>query len=267
MNNDQLIKTTHRVAVYATFALLYWVFIFLIITVFDLKIFREKMTEMFFFSLLGLFAILGSAIILNVMSNLSKISATLAATQPPETAPVRTAQWQRWLVLLSFPLIVAGLFAGDGLSKQRKKALLIASAEKLVAENQPALALLADYTFSPDYLQKSEHTLDILTKIDKNFPDVIVIVPDSIGDKKLFLGFGEQRYYRDEKNKTEKSAYIYPTSLEERAYLNQVFSGNDTAYRFHAEKGNYQLYFPVTFGDKKLVLYFSDFQRYGKYGS
>ncbi len=44
MNHDRLISTTNKVAVYATFALFYWVFIFLVITVFDLKIFRENMT-------------------------------------------------------------------------------------------------------------------------------------------------------------------------------------------------------------------------------
>jgi len=72
MNHDQLIKGTNRVAIYSTAALFYWVFVFLIITAFDLKIFREHITEIFYLSLLGIFAILGGALILNVMSNLSK---------------------------------------------------------------------------------------------------------------------------------------------------------------------------------------------------
>ncbi|MGZ8175534.1 MULTISPECIES: hypothetical protein [Methylobacter] len=267
MNHDLLIKTTNRVAVYATIALIYWVFVFLTITVFDLKIFRERMTEMFFLSLLGIFAILGGAIILNVMSNLSKISSALSSTQPPEIESVRIVRWRLVLALISFPLIAAGLFTGNELSAQRKKNLLIASAEKLVSENQSALSLLANYKFSPEYLKDSERTLNVLNKIDKNFPEVMVIIPDIIDDKRLFLGFSGRRYSYNEKDKVEKPAYIYSTSREERDYLEKVFSGGDTAYRFHAEKGNYQLYFPATVGDRKLVLYFSDFQRYGKYGS
>ena len=267
MNNDLLIKTTNRVAMYATVALIYWVFTFLTITVFDLKIFRERMTEMFFLSLLGIFAILGGAIILNVMSNLSKISAAVSPIN--EAIPVQSqiSKVRRILLILCFPLIVAVLFLGNNLSAERKKTLLIRAAENLVAENQSSLTSLADYKFTPNYVKNTESTLNVLNKIDRSFPELMVIFPDSIEGKSLYLGFRGRHYSDDGKNEIEKSTYIYSTSREEREYLEKVFTTGQTELRFHAEKGNYQLYFPTIIAGKKLVLYFSDFQRYGKFGS
>ena len=266
MNHDFLIRITNRIAKYATIAVVYWVFIFLIITVFDLKIFRERMTEMFFLSLLGIFAVLGGALILNVMSNLSKMSAALSP--PVSPGEVNYASRGRIVaIFLSFALIAAGLFLGNKLSARHKKALLIASADRLVAENQPSLAKLADYTFSSDYVKTAEQTLNVLNKLDKDFPEVMVIEPDVIDGTELYLGFGGRGYWHDDKDPIQKSAYIYSTSREEREYLTKIFSGSETTYRFHAEKGNYQLYFPTVVNNRKLILYFSDFQRYGKFGS
>lgn len=262
-NHDLVIRTTNRLATYAVVGLLYWVAIFLTVTVFDLKIFRERMTEMFFLSLLGIFAILGGAVILNVMSNLSKISAAKADT---EDGPISPQRKKTWLLLLPIPILIACLFAGDQLSAQKKKQLLIAAAERFVEENQQALVPLAQYKFSPEYVRRAEKTLGVLNKIDKSFPEVMVIFPDLAEGKELFVGFGG-RHYRDEKEELEKTEYIYSTSRDEREYLQKIFAGPDTSYRFHAEKGNYQLYFPAIIAGKKIVIYFSDFQRYGKFGS
>jgi len=266
MNHDLIIKATNRVAIYATGALFYWIFIFLAITVFDLTIFRERMTEMFLLSLLGIFTLLAAAIILNLMSNLSKISAAVASSRQAEDVPKSKTKWRMVAVLVSIPLIAACQFAGHELSVQRKKDLLIGSAEQLISENQAALSSLADYSFSPEFVKSVEHTLNILNKIDKNFPEVMLIAPDTIDGKALFLGFGGRRYGND-RDAIDKLAYIYSTTREERDYLSGVFAGTEANYRLRVEKGNYQLYFPTTVAGKKLVLYFSDFQRYGKFGS
>ena len=67
--------------------------------------------------------------------------------------------------------------------------------------------------------------------------------------------------------KLEMASYIFSASQEERAYLEKIFSGNDAGYKFHAESGSYQLYFPIAISGRKIVLYFSENQRYGGYGS
>lgn len=266
MNHDRLIKVTNKVAFYATVTLFYWVFVFLIITAFDLKVFREYMTEIFYLSLLGIFAILGGAIVLNVMSNLSKISTVISEERGYNTPIQKPSKTAIIAIALSFPIICGVLFAGNSLSAQKKKDMLISSAQSLISENQAELAVLANYEFSNDYVKRAEKTLSVIKKIDKYFPEVVLILPDVIDNKKVFLGFGV-REYADKDKVIEKHKFIYSASREERRYLEKVFAGEEKKFKFSYNKGNYQLYFPAAINGKNIVLYFSDYQRYGKFGS
>lgn len=266
MDHDKLIKGTNRVALYGTAALVYWVFIFLIITAFDLKIFRERMTEVFYLSILGIFAILGGAIILNVMSNLSKISTVLASERSYQAAAARPSKTAILLIVISFPVIAAVLFAGNHLSAVKKKNTLVASARTLMADRRDELAALADYSFSSAYVKKAEKTLGVIEKIDKHFPQIVLIRADKIENKQVLLGFGRHISW-EEKKPVEKAMFIYSASQEERAYLTRVFAGEEKNFRFTSHKGDYELYFPVTVNGATMVLFFSDYQQYGKFGS
>jgi len=266
MDHDQLIKGTNKVALYGTIALFYWVFIFLVITAFDLKIFREHMTDIFYLSILGIFAILGGAIVLNVMSNLSKISDLLSQEHGHPGSSTKLSKLMIGAVVLSFPLISAVLFTGNHLSAVKKKTMLISSALSLMSENKADLDSLADYHFTKDYVKRTEKALGVIKKIDKNLPEIVVIVADVIDRKKVFLGFNGYEDW-DDKQPRERSMYIYSTKSEERKYLERVFSGNETNYRFTSKKGHYELYYPVVINGKTIVLLFSDYQEYGKVGS
>jgi hypothetical protein len=266
MNHDFLIKITNKVAFYATVALFYWVFIFLTISIFDLKIFREYITSTFYLSLLGIFAILGGSLVLNVMSNLSNISVAISdrrdVTTPSKKMDVRVLG----AIALSFPLIIGALFLGNAMSANKKKSMLVESAQLLISQNQVELADLANYQFTAEYVDKAEKMLGVIRRIDKNFPEVLLVLPDNIDKKKVFLVFGRHGPVEDKK-KIDKSQFIFPATKEERAYLENTFGGDGMGYRFDGEKGNYQLFFPVTVNGKKIMLYFSDYQRYGKFGS
>lgn len=61
--------------------------------------------------------------------------------------------------------------------------------------------------------------------------------------------------------------FIYSATREERKFLEKVFAGKENNYKFTSKKGHYQLYFPAVIKGKKMVLYFSDYQEYGKVGS
>ncbi|MBI5675679.1 MAG: hypothetical protein HZC48_07645 [Nitrospirae bacterium] len=267
MNHDRLIRVTNRVAVFATFALFYWVFVFLIITAFDLKIFKEYMTQIFYLSLLSIFAILGGAIVLNVMSNLSKISTLLSEQRGNNAQIQKLSRTTLIAIALSFPLLCGLLFAGNTLSAEKKKNMLIAAAQTLISENQTELASLSDYEFSKEYVKKAEKTLAVIKKIDKYFPEVVLILPDDIDKKRVFLGFGTREYFYDKDEVVEKPKFIYSASHDERLYLDRAFSGQEKNYKFSYRQGNYELYFPVQINGKNMVLFFSDYQQYGKFGS
>lgn len=53
----------------------------------------------------------------------------------------------------------------------------------------------------------------------------------------------------------------------EREYLNEVFFNESEEVRFSAADGSYELFYPFSKDGKTVVLYFSDYQSYGKIGS
>ncbi len=267
MNHDRIIRLTNRVALLATVALFYWVFIFLVITTFDLKIFREHITQIFYLSVLGIFAVLGGAMVLNIMSNLSKISGVIAEKKADAVSAVRKVSKFRIIAAaLSFPIICGTLFAGDMVTAELRKDILVQAARSLIAENQAELAALARYEFSKEYALKAGAVLNVIKKTDKHFPEVVLILPDNIDGKRVFLGFQAREYPAKDKD-VAKHQFIFSASHEDRSYLDSVFNGREKNDRFNYNKGYYELYFPTQAGGKTIVLYFSDFQRYGKFGS
>jgi len=58
MNPKQLIRISNIIGIVAIVLLIYWIFTFILIEVFGLKVFRQNMTESFYFSVLGILALL-----------------------------------------------------------------------------------------------------------------------------------------------------------------------------------------------------------------
>ena len=94
-----------------------------------------------------------------------------------------------------------------------------------------------------------------------------VIVRDRFEGKEVFLRHDFVRPLDEDDPPRAKQNFIYPASKAEREYLESVFESGVTRYRFSAHDGNYELYYPYFEGDRRIVLYFTDFQQYGKLGS
>jgi hypothetical protein len=262
MNTDTMIKWTNRICLFAITLLIYWVFIFISITVFDFKVFRENITETFYLSILAILALMSGALVVNIMFNLTKISS--AVGHGSMVACKKGSKKSLVLVLLSFPVIFGILFLGDLRSASVKEKTIREAAESLVKENQQALKQLSNYQFSTNWIKQTQETLKLLGKIDENFPNVQLILQDKVQDRFVFLVFDDYHY---EKNSTpERSDFIYSCSSEERIYFTAVFAGKRQE-RFSSSDGHYELYYPVEIDGKVIILYFSERQRYGKLGS
>ena len=188
MKKDKIIKFSNNLALLLIGILIYWVFIFISITIFDFKIFRENITEAFFLSIMGIIALLSGSIIVNIMFNLTKISESLGKDKEEKEEQPKINKKIIISVALSFLIIFGLLYFGDLRSTQKKHDQLVSSAEYLIKENQHILQDFVNYKFTKSYL----------------------------------------------------------------------FSSHD---------GFYELYYPVTIDAKTIILYFTDQQRYGKYGS
>ena len=110
MNPKKLVRLSNIIGTIAITLLIYWVFIFISYQVFGLKLFREKITETFFTSIVGILALMFGALITNVMFNLTRIAEkhNLDDVNPASTA----SQKLRWILILSFPIVLGLLFFG-----------------------------------------------------------------------------------------------------------------------------------------------------------
>ncbi len=265
MNLKTLVKLSNIVALIAISLLIYWVFVFISVQVFGLKIFRENISETFGMSVLGIFVLMAGSLMINVMFNLTRIAEKHNKDEILEAKAV--SKKLGWVFLLSFPIIFGLLFGGDYLTSKKKEAMLIDSAKSVIEKYPQKVEGLLNYQFNEDWLKETDNTLELMRKTDKNFPSVLVIVKDSIDSSEVFLGFRNYSMPTDESIQPLRQNFILETTKVERDYLSKVFNENSNEIRFSASDGNYQLYYPYSKDGKKVVLYFSDYQRYGKIGS
>jgi hypothetical protein len=265
MNNKALVRLSNIIGIISILLLVYWVFVFISIQVFGFKVFRENLTETFYLSVLGILALMFGALIINVMFNLTRIAEKL--NQDNVDIPKHTSKNLGLLFGLSFPLVFALLFGGDYLTSKKKEKMLISSAKSIVDNNSDKSNKLVNYSFDKKWMIETDNILDLYSKTDKNFPYVSVIVADSLDNSKVFLEFSD--YYENSNDTTPplKKNFLHQTTKDEREYLNRVFFENLNEVKFSAKNGKYELFYPYFKDGKKIVLYFSDYQRYGKIGS
>ncbi|OOV17779.1 hypothetical protein [Flavobacterium sp. LM4] len=264
MNAKQIVKLSNIIGITSILLLVYWVFTFIMIQVFGLKVFRENMTETFYFSVFGILALMFGSLIINIMFNLTRI----AEKHNLDVIIHKSNKWKFMTLLFIFPLLALILFGGDYLTSSKKESMLIESAKSIVDNNKVNNDKLVNYTFSEKYIKETANTLRILSETDKNFPSVTLIVKDSLKGSPVYLGFNP--YYEGDLNDTihpQKIGYIHKTTKEEREYLNSIFDKNSSELRYSANDGTYELFYPYKKNGKTIIIYFSEQQRYGKLGS
>lgn len=265
MNPKTLVRLSNIIGTISIILLIYWVFVFTIIEVFGLKVFRENITGTFYLSILGILALMTGALIINIMFNLTRIAEK--HNHDENKNGKSTQKGTKWIFALSFPIVLLLLFGGDYLTSTKKEKMLIESAKSIINDNPQIADKLLIYSFDKNWISETSDILEILGKTDKNFPVVKVIVKDSINGSKLYLNFRNYWNNNNDTIKPIKKNFILETSKAERDYLNNVFENKDNELRFYAKDGNYELYYPYIKNENVIVLYFSDYQRYGKIGS
>lgn len=265
MNNKSLVRLSNIIGIISIILLVYWVFVFISITVFGLKVFRENITETFYLSVVGILALMFGSLIINVMFNLTRIAEK--HNQDDLNVSKQTSKKLGISFALSFPLVLGLLFGGDYLTSKKKEKMLIASAKQIIENNKEKSVKLLNYSFIESWIIETDDILDLYSKTDKHFPHVSVIVTDSIDESQVFLGFREYYGNLNDTLLPIKKDFILKTTKVEREYLDKVFFKDLDEVKFSASDGRYELFYPYKKDGKRIVLYFSDYQRYGKIGS
>jgi nicotinamide riboside transporter PnuC len=264
MNPKQLVRLSNIIGVISIILLIYWVFTFTTIEVFGLKVFRENLTESFYMSVLGILALMAGALIINIMFNLTRIAQKHNEDKNTSHGNKKIG----WLLIISFPVLLIILFGGDYLTSVKKEQLLIESAKSIINISPKKSQHLINYEFNEEWIVKTEEILDIMSKTDDNLPHISILLKDTIDDEPVILGF--TRYYGGKLTDTIpafKKDFIRKTTQPEREYLNRVFNDETKDYRYSSHDGRYELFYPFIQNNKRIVIYFSEYQRYGKIGS
>lgn len=182
MSPKNIVKLSNFIGVIAIICLIYWVFIFTSVTVFDLKIFRQRMTETFLLSIFGILTLMAGALMINIMFNLTRIAEKHNTDQNyPEK------NLKKWIIILliSFPLIFGLLISAHQLSIYKRKEILIKSAHS-VLENYPQyIQQIAGYSFAENWINSTRQSLKVLSQTDSQLPHLIVIVKDQLDENSL----------------------------------------------------------------------------------
>ena len=297
MNKTKIVNWSNAVGLIAAVCLVYWVFIFLVNSVFGLKIFKEHLTEAFLMSVLGLLALMAGTLMISLMLNITRIATSLEKLTSSLTntalANSLMSLKQKMMVLgviaASFVLIAAAMFAGDAYTRYEKKRILLDMAQSLVEENKNKLQQVEGFKFDEGSVKRLNRQINIISKIDSNVHGLSLLLADSVDGRPVVLAFGAQTRWdaarmaeeaaaaaaeevtqsEDHARKVDlqKTDFIFSASQAQRAYLNDVFAGKITESRFEANNGNYELFYPVVINKRVVVFYFNDYQRYGKFSS
>ena len=263
MNPKSLVRLSNVVGIVSIILLIYWVFTFIVIEVFGLKVFRENMTETFYLSVVGILALMSGSLIVNIMFNLTRIA------EKHNSDPSQVATITRKLPLifgLLFPAITAFLFLGDYLTAKKKERVLIANAKSIVENYKTQANRTTAYEFTEEWLIQNGQLIDLISS-EEDFPYASVITQDSIKGANVFLEFTRYVGQLTDEHQPKKRDFIFECSQEERHYLESVLAGRSTEIRFTANDGNYELFYPYHSNGRVIVFHFTDYQRYGKLGS
>ncbi|STZ63126.1 Uncharacterised protein [Moraxella lacunata] len=300
MNHKQLVKATNIIAILGILGLIYWVFGFILIQVFGLKVFEKNLTEMFGFSILGILAVLAGALILNIMLNLTRIA---EQKENPNTAPTPATKSHmgKFLVLgmAMFGVIASGLFWGDYVTTQRKFTLMQTSTNQVVEKYHDSLDFLGDFRFEKTWIDTAIWHTELLRATDNNVNQVTIIVPDKIDDEAVYLGFDEYKQSHaglpsdddltkgnavvfeiaeaigsvaddttpTKKYHLKKTDFIFRTDTAQRQALDQMFAGQAKPHHSSYD-GRYEMFYPYQVDGKTVaVLYLTDYLHYGKINS
>ena len=265
MNKRKIITITNYIGVISIFSLIYWIFIFINVNVFGLKIFRENLSELFELSILGILALMSGALILNIMMNLSIITEQKLDGHSNEPRDlIKNNKKIFFIFLISFPLIAGLLFIGDYNNTQKNKKHLIERAQFITHEYKKQIETLADHDFSSENNIKQSASIVRLFKSENGLLDISVLFGGKYQDEFTIFEVNDHILYLSEFELRNIYSFIYRCSSENRQYLKTFFDGGQQNFKFSAHDGNYELYFPVSINEKQMVLYLNKKSRYAK---
>jgi hypothetical protein len=231
--------------------------------------FKETTTSFLIAAFIGLIGVAIVLVLLNVATNISLIADARIAGL--EVAPRRELQ-RKWAAafFVAAVAVVAIVFGGTYLSKERYMGVVHAQADEVLKENESLLdevsRLLASGKFE-DYKRISE-IRSFLESQRSGLPQLTLIYQGKFTGKPAFYGISG--YFRaDEVNRIYYPQYFACTANRDCDYLTKFFAGEkvDILQKYTFRSDQFYIYIPYTGKETRFVLLFERSNSYGKLGS
>jgi nitrogen fixation/metabolism regulation signal transduction histidine kinase len=263
MNSKKMVKLSNTIGFISVLALIYWIIIFITLQVFELKVFKENTTSTFYFSIMGILALMFGALMINIMFNLSRI----AERDKNEDVPANRNKKGIIAFLASIPLIICFLFLGNFISAKSMENNLKKSADEIINTYYSEIKAISDYSFTKEWINNTAKMIRIMQRIDQNFDNVSLILSDEINGNKMYLTFSGTDVSMDDKYTIDKVNYINKSTLKEREYLEKVLTKDYNEKYFVSENRYYSLFVPWEEDGKKIIFLFTNRRHYGTLSS
>lgn len=240
---------------------------FLISNTFDLKVFANRTSD-FIWTLFGAsMVIVICGAFLNISLNIGIIADSKVNDIKNEPAGNSTFT-KNFLYVVFLILVVIGgfLFLGDFMTRENEKNKLIAECEETISRYDQSIADISKALTDTALISEIPDILKFLGEQKQEFPSIILITSDYYKEQLTYLKITPYMNKSDLKKEMFGFSF-YPCDKNDCDYLKEVFETDKSDYFFWSENNNYKLYYPITKGEKKYILLFSKFDRYGKIGS
>jgi hypothetical protein len=231
--------------------------------------FRETTTS---FLLATFAALIGAAVVLvllNVASNMSLLADAKIAELHIEP---RSGVLKKWAI--AFGVVAVGLvalvFAGTYLSKERYLAVVHSQADEVLNANKSSLDEITRALSSgqyDDYKRISEIS-NFLQNQRSGLPQLTIIYAGMFENKLAFYKV-EGYFPYDPQYKTYKPVYFACTPNLDCEYLKKFFSGEkvDILQKYTFREDQFYIYIPYVGKESRFVMLFNRANTYGKLGS
>lgn len=240
---------------------------FLLSNTFDLKVFANRTSD-FIWTLFGAsMVIVICGAFLNISLNIG-IIADSKVSQINEADVEKQIFNKRFLGYLILVLVLIGgfLFLGDFLTRKNEQKKIVSECEETLSRYEKTINDISKSLTDTSLIGGIPDMLKFLGEQKQEFPSIILITSDNYKEQLTFLQITPYMQSAELKKELYNFSF-YACDKNDCEYLKSIFETEKTDPYFWSEENNYKLYYPISKGDKKYVLLFSKFDRYGKIGS
>jgi hypothetical protein len=238
---------------------------FLVSNTFDLKVFNNRTSDF-------VVTLFGTSLVIVICGAFLNISLNIGIIADSKLEKVKASANRSFIkrtliITLSVIIVItAFLFTGDYLTRKSEKNKLVSECQDIVKRYDNSIQEISKALSDNSKIKEIPDILKFLENQKDEFPSIILITSTEYQGQLTFLKITN---WSDKKDLTKElfNFSFYSCNTDDCEYLKRIFSTKDSDYYFWSKKDEYKLYYPIDNGNKKFVLLFSQFDRYGKIGS